>query len=983
VWVLAFVAVGFAAACGSDDQGLGPPAGDDGGVTSRDSGVTPPVDGGQGKPDAGGSSGGDGGAPIVDSGSGDVNAPPAPQSLVQYVNPLIGTGLALTSGGAIGGGQGGSVFPGADVPFGMVQFSPDTPNGQPSGYLYTDTQINAFSLTHFSGAGCPNNGDVQILPITSSTEKSVTYAKTDEVAQAGYYSVKTADGVLVELTATTHAGVGRFTFPSTGGWLQVDATKNDVFDPIGTITPSSNDKALDGMTWSGKFCGSSNQTQLYFHAEFDQPFTATQMTPGKVQLKFPGSAPVTMSVAISYVSSANATLNHTTEIAANGFDALKTAAQSAWNTRLNAIQVTGATDTEKTKLYTALYHSLLHPNVFSDVNGQYIGFDKTVHQAAAGHAQYANYSGWDIYRSEVQLLAFFFPDVASDMLQSLVNNAQSCGYFVMWSQNNADDTIMAGDPGALIMANGFAFGATGFDRKTTLQILTHPPSSNFTCSNPQVFTPGSPYLSQGYLVPSYYGGAASSTLEIMNRDYAVAQFVKAQGDTAHARVYEGRAGTWKYIYTPYVAAGGGTPGAMSLQARDQNGNWVTPLMAPADESNTIEGSSEQYLWFVPYAIPDLVNLLGGQSAFQARLDTFLTQLNAGQNSAYLYMGNEPSFEIPWEYNWAGAPSHTQLAIHRIIENVFDTTPNTGIPGNDDLGAMSSWLVWAMLGMYPEVPGVGGWTLTSSIFDTALLYSSNGTTIHVTGNPAAGPYIQGVTVGGTALDTPWLDLPAPNSTTSIVYTLGAAASSWGTGASGAPFNPYPSTPADFPSAANSAGLYDESNPNDANLDGLGYAFSAQALAAAGLTGGQPFSIDGMTFTWPQAGVDNIVPVGETVTFATPVTASTIGFLAAATDGTATGSVTVTAVDGTSAQYPFTVNDWALGGTNPPQPVTAPNQIAATAAYRVNVPGTAHDPLKVYVFYVPITLSGSTQIKSIKLPSQFAGQSIMHIFAFASK
>jgi predicted alpha-1,2-mannosidase len=696
------VAMAFFTACGTPRNGEGP-------LTTENPDASPDsspigIDGG---PPDGSSSG-----PKPDAdGNGDaaVNPPPPPQNLATYVDPFIGTGLALTTGGAIGGGQGGSVFPGADVPFGMVQFSPDTPNGQPSGYLYTDTQIDSFSLTHFSGAGCPNGGDVQILPVVSSAQTAVTYAKADEHAAAGYYTVKTSDGVTVELTATPRAGVARFTFPSSGGTLVVDATKNDVFQPVGAITTSG--KTLDGVTWSGKFCGSQNETQLWFHAEVDQPFSATQVSPGKVRLAFSGSAPVTMSVGISYVSAANATLNDTTEVGSSTFDALHAAATNAWNERLNAIQVTGGNEAEKTKLYTALYHALLHPNVFSDVNGQYVGFDKATHTVPAGHAQYANYSGWDIYRSQVQLVAFLFPDVSSDMLQSLVNDAQTCGYFVMWSQNNADDDVMAGDPGALIVANAYAFGARGFDQKTALQILTHPPASNYTCSNPNVLTPGSPYVAQGYLTPSYYGGAASSTLELANRDYAVAQFAQAQGDAAHAKVYLGRAGAWKYLYTPYVGPGGGA-GPVSLQARDANGNFVTPMMAPADETSTIEGSSEQYLWFVPFAIPDLVNVLGGQAAFTARLDTFLTKLNAGQSSPYLYMGNEPSFEIPWEYNWAGAPSHTQAAIHQIVETVFDTTPGTGIPGNDDLGAMSSWLVWAMLGIYPELPGVGGWTLTA-------------------------------------------------------------------------------------------------------------------------------------------------------------------------------------------------------------------------------------------------------------------------------
>lgn len=971
------LAVALFTACGTDTNGEGPP--DAGGPDASSDDGPVAHDGGGTKPDGAGPADGGGTTDAPAGGDGGINPPPPPQDLAHYVDPLIGTGLALTTGGAIGGGQGGSVFPGADVPFGMVQFSPDTPNGQPSGYLYTDTTITSFSLTHFSGAGCPNGGDVQLLPVVSASQTSITYAKADEHAAAGYYSVKTADGVTSELTATPRAGVARFSFPASGGTLVVDASKNEVFNPVGSITISG--KTLDGVTWSGKFCGSQNQTQLWFHAEFDQPFSATKASGGKVLLAFPGSAPVTMGVAISYVSAANAKLNYTTEVGASTFDQLHAAATAAWNAKLNAIQVTGGDDAEKTKLYTALYHALLHPNLFSDVNGEYVGFDKQTHTAPAGHAQYANYSGWDIYRTQVQLVSFLFPDIASDMLQSLVNDAQTCGYFVMWSQNNADDNVMAGDPGALIMANGYAFGARAFDQKTTLQILTHPPAQGATCSNPEVFTAGSPYVAQGYLTPNYYGGAASSTLELSNRDFAVAQLAKALGDDAHARLYLGRAGTWKYLYTPYQKSGGGAPGPMSLQARDANGKFVTPMMAPADENSTIEGSSEQYLWFVPFAIPDLVTLLGGPDAFTARLDTFLTKLNDGQSSAYLYMGNEPDFEIPWEYNWAGAPSHTQAAIRRIVETVFDTTPNTGLPGNDDLGATSSWLVWAMLGMYPEVPGVGGWTLAAPTFDGALLYASNGTTIQISASQQPGPYIQSATLNGAALKTPWIDLPAPNSKTAIAFALGPTASTWGTGAD-APFNPYPSTAPDFPSAANNEGIFDETGTADTDLDGDGYALSKQALAAAGLTSGSPFTIDGLTFTWPQAGVDNVVPVGQTIRFASPITATKIGFLATSTNGPSTGSIVVTAAGGKQTAYPITVDDWAFGGVNPPPKPAAPNRVAASAKYR-SAPPSATQPLAVYVFYVPVALGGPTSIESITLPSQLPGTGILHLFAFASQ
>jgi hypothetical protein len=287
----------------------------------------------------------------------------------------------------------------------------------------------------------------------------------------------------------------------------------------------------------------------------------------------------------------------------------------------------------------------------------------------------------------------------------------------------------------------------------------------------------------------------------------------------------------------------------------------------------------------------------------------------------------------------------------------------------------------MLGIYPELPGVGGWTLTAPTFDGALLYSTNGTTIRITANQEPGPYIQSATLDGAALGAPWLDLPAPNSTTTLIYELGASASAWGTGAN-APLDPYPSTAPDLASAANNQGIFDETGSADSDLDGDGYALSKQALAAAGLASGATFTIDGLTFTWPQPGVDNVVPVGQTIKFASPITATKLGFLATSTHGTSTGSIVVNAVGGAQQSYPIAVDDWAFGGVNPPPPVTPPNQIAATATYR-SAPPSSTQNLSVHVFYVPIALGAPTQIESITLPSRFPGTGIMHIFAFASQ
>ena len=402
-------------------------------------------------------------------------------SLTQYVDPLIGT-LASNSPNPVPAGQAGSVEPAAGLPSGMVQWAPDTnttpapsnsqePNS-PAGYYYDIHSIQGFSLTHMPGAGCSgNNGEFPVMPTTDPTQLSPTFSHANETARPGYYSVLLDSQIKVELTATLRTGFGQFAYPAgKPALLVLDATRtNTKTSTTGSVTQVS-DSAISGSTIGGGFCGNSVPVPVYFYAAFDQAFTSASITHGVAQLGFRPGQTVRMKIGLSYVSVANAKANLDAENRGWDFAGVRAQADRIWNDRLNSIRVAGGTLDAKKKFYTALYHALWAPSIFSDVNGQYIGFDNTVHQVAKGQqAQYSSFSGWDIYRSLIQLKSILNPSETSDMIQSLINDADQCGAIPHWVNDNVEDGVMPGDAGSLIVSNAYAFGARRFDTRSALQ----------------------------------------------------------------------------------------------------------------------------------------------------------------------------------------------------------------------------------------------------------------------------------------------------------------------------------------------------------------------------------------------------------------------------------------------------------------------------------------------------------------------------------
>jgi predicted alpha-1,2-mannosidase len=734
----------------------------------------------------------------------------ATQNLVQYVNPFIGT-ASSNAPNPVPGGSGGSTYPGAVVPFGMVQFSPDTPNGSPSGYAYNDTTIQEFSVTHFDGAGCSNNDDLPILPITGSlgaspgtnwTGYSSTYTKSNESASPGYYKNKLDKyNTQVELTATTRTGMARFTYPSTSqATVLLNTSRSATGSRSGSVQISGN--SVTGSVTAGGFCGSSKTYKIYFAIQFDQTptgvgtwsggtisagstSTSGTNTGGYLTFNTSGNAVVQMKVALSYVSIANAQQNLASENAGWDFAGVQSNASNTWNAMLNRVQVSGNSTTDLTEFYTALYHTVQSPNVASDVNGQYQGFDGAVH-TASGMTVYQNYSGWDIYRSWTALVSMIAPNEMTDIVKSMVLDGQQGGELPKWSQETNEDFIMTGDPGPIIVSSAYAFGVRNFDTAGAFALMDK------VGSDVNATTQGSPIRGNlgSYLSQHYVAGDASDSLEYSASDFAIAQFAKALGNTSAYNTYMSHAQWWENVFNPTTSY---------ITPRNSNGTWAVPL-DPASGSGFTEGNAAQYTWNVTYNAQSLINLMGGNATAIQRLNHLFTQVNAGLSQPYYYIGNEPEFATPWFYNFAGYPAGTQTAVRSVMTGAF-TSAAGGLPGNDDLGATSAWYVWAALGLYPATPGADTLVLHGPLFssETIQLAGSKVLQINGTGAGDSAPYVQSLNVNGVASDQIWLHYSDIANGATLNFTMGNSASNWG--ASGTPppsfndgFTPPPTAPA---------------------------------------------------------------------------------------------------------------------------------------------------------------------------------------------
>jgi predicted alpha-1,2-mannosidase len=906
-------------------------------------------------------------------------------ALTRYVNPLIGT-LASNSPNPVPAGQAGSVVPAAGLPNGMVQWAPDTNTtvapsnsaepGSPAGYYYDIGSIQSFSVTHMSGAGCSgNDGEFPVMPTLDATKPlAQTFKHANEKAVAGAYSVLLDNQIKVELTATLRTGFGRFTYPSQQpSTLVLDTTYTNTQPGVAGTVTQVDAQTVSGSTTGGKFCSDGPGVPVYFYAQFNQPFASTSsITNGRAVLNFDKGATVLMKIGISYVSIANAKDNLANENSSWDFDGVKAAADSTWNQRLNAIQVSSSDTAALTKFYTAFYHALWAPSVFSDFNGQYIGFDQKVHNVSAGHAaQYTSFSGWDIYRSLIPLKATLFPQETSDMVQSLVNDADQCGAIPHWVNDNVEDGVMPGDAGSLIVAGAYAFGAQAFDAKGALAHMIQMANIPGTACNGATTNGGrSSYLTSGYITSGEWG-QASSTLEYGSSDFAISQFAGELGNSTIQKMLRSRSAYWQNLLntslTPPLNAG-----------RNWDGSWI--LETPSSTDSYVEGNAEQYTWMVPFNPTGLFAELGGNTMVVSRLNTFFTVLNAGTSLPNFYMGNEPTFEVPWLYNWAGSPSGTQNVVQQIMASAFGTGPD-GLPGNDDLGAVSGWYVWGALGLYPEIPGVGGFAIGSPQFSSITVRLGNGKTLRINapGAPATN-YVQSLSVNGAAHNSSWLDVDALANGATLNFAMGSSPSQWGTDPADAPPSygvPVASNVAD---AFNNHGISTDGSTNTdglgADFDGSLYSYSSQALTAAGAAPGKPFVFGGASFMLSGGPLDNAVAVGQTIAMPPGTRGRTLVLLGSANNGPSTGAALVTYADGTTTPFTLAFDDWTLNGGS----VAPVDPVVLTATYRNASDGTSN-AVKTYLFAQAVPLTPGKVVASVTLPRQVS-EGKLHVFGIAA-
>lgn len=760
-----------------------------------------------------------------------VRAEAAPVPLVadpaSYVDPFIGT----TRGGNT---WPGATRPFGMIAWSPTSTTGDQTNtAAANGYEYNTTRLRGFSLTHVNGAGCHPGaaGDVPIMPFVGAVDTSPTadtrdakyaasFSHADESASPGRYTVGLDNGVRTDLAVSTRAGVGDFTFPAGSAANLLFRTSNSLNgseDAEITIDPAR--RTVSGSVLTGGFCGrrgngggAANPNRrswyrLHFSAVFDRDFASTgtwkdaAVTPGGttatggegyltgadragqgsggwVGFDTGADRDVRMRIGISYVDAAGAVANREAEVPDGAtVDTVAAATRNAWSTELNRIRVGGGTEDRTRAFYTAVYHALMQPQTMSDVDGRYLGADLGIHAKKPGQgAVYGTFSGWDQYRAQIQLPAILRPDVAGDLAESMLAFArQNRGIWDRWLHLGAPTHVMTGDPAAPTLATFHAMGVRNFDADAALASLVR----QATVQNPDALSDaGCPGQCTGqrpaldtYLALKYapndvchcWGGAAE-TLENSLADFSLAMWARRSGRHDLYRLLRPRGDYWRNTFNPAVGY---------QAARRADGSWQSGF-TPATDVGFAQGSSATYTWMVPQNVSGLAALMGGRDAAAARLDGFFHDENGdwavlGGSPLRYDPTNEPGIHAPWLYNALGRPWQTQATVRRIVDTAYGVGP-AGLPGNDDLGTMSAWYVFAAIGLFPQVPGRAEMLIGSPVFTRVVIDRGNGVRMTVNAT-STDTYVQAATFRGREHDRSWLPEAFVQRGGTVTLTLG--------------------------------------------------------------------------------------------------------------------------------------------------------------------------------------------------------------------
>ncbi|MET7485403.1 GH92 family glycosyl hydrolase [Streptomyces sp. NPDC005538] len=737
----------------------------------------------------------------------------ADSRLTDLVNPFIGTE------------NDGNTYPGAAVPFGMVQFSPDT--GHNTGYDYAQNHIRGFSLVHLSGVGCGLGGDLPVLPTTGDVTQTdyaqyaAEFSHDDEHASPGYYQVGLKTGIEAELTASARTGVQRYTFPATDKANVLLNAAQSLHSGVASKVEVLDNRTVRTTITGRGFCQDTKPYTVYTITHFDRPFTTygtwngSTVTAGSrsgsggayVRFDTTKDRTVEATTALSYVDAHGAAVNLRAE-GGHSFDAVRHRAQQAWEDRLDDVRAQGGSDTLRRTFYSSLYRSFLAPNIGSDADGRYTGWDQKVHRAQ-GFTYYQNWSLWDTYRTQSQLLALLAPREARDMAISVIRIDEESGWLPKWGYGTVETNIMTGDPVTPFLTNAYQQGLLkGYEERAYRALKQNadgvPPTDSAAVgreANTEYIAGGfAPYIKdRPHAKPgdSDYDHGASATLEYALSDAMLAQMARDLGHGADAARYAARAQSYRNIFDPSTGF---------FRARDASGAFVGPA-DPAQSEGFHEGTSWQYQWLVPQDLPGMVDLIGGQSAANARLDSFFaydqlladpakTAREVWVNGPYDYYNadkynpqNEPDLIAPYTYLSTGQPWKTTDVVHAAL-TLFTDGP-TGMTGNDDLGTMSAWNVLSSIGIFPVQPGYDTWGLSTPVFDRVDLtldrryYPHGALTIKAPGTSAGDRYIQAARTDGASYDRTYLTTGLLRSVRSIDFTVGPHPSEWGTSPQAAP------------------------------------------------------------------------------------------------------------------------------------------------------------------------------------------------------
>jgi predicted alpha-1,2-mannosidase len=732
---------------------------------------------------------------------------PALQSPLRSVDPLIGTG---------GDPQDGiNDFPGASMPFGMVQLSPDTED-KGWGYHYIHRLINGFSMTHMSGPGCANEGDVFFTATTGPVVTSISdfrspYSHKMESAHPGYYQVQLLEwGINAEVTATDRTGVARFTFPAgkpANILLPISHTLNVT---AGAQVRVVGDRRLEGFVENHGFCNNKQTYKVFFVMTFSRPFssygtwTAADMAgSGKITDSnrsveqsegqnwvgaYTSWAPeqreqiVTAEIGISYVDLAGAEKNLQTEAETKDFDTVLKDAETAWSKELGAIEVHGGTAVARKIFYTALYHSLLVPSLFSDSDGRYLGFDHQVHTVPAGHSVYANFSGWDIYRSEYPLLAMIEPRRVADMCQSIVLMYQQGGWIDRWPQINLYTNDMVGSPLTIMLATAWLDGIHDFDINTAWEGMLKDATEAPPPGKPYIGEQGVEWINKIHYLPADQldYGTVAKTQEYTVAYAALYRLAAALGKTSEAKMLHERALYYRNLFHPQDRF---------FRPRNADGTWSPDFNPALDGHGFVEGTGWHYQSYAPADMAWLINATG-KELFNQRMTEFFDYPAPGWYAQKYNSYNETDMQAPFVFNFSGKPWESQRVVRRVLSENYLDSPE-GVPGNDDLGAMSSWAVLSMMGIYSVDPPSLAYELVGPSFPKVVIhlqdpYPGKTFTIESSGNPGSQPFIQDVTLNGRKHAHNWISFNDIRTGGMMHFTLSSQPNrAWGSATEDAP------------------------------------------------------------------------------------------------------------------------------------------------------------------------------------------------------